>query len=89
MYYCHPVTTQLQLTNVYHIKNSRADIAEREFVLRYPGRRHADGNLFQRLEYYRLRTGRVRSTAFVNAGRAQAVVWILTSKNPKIVAVER
>jgi hypothetical protein len=68
--------------------NTTADIAERQFVLHYSGRRHANGNLFQRLECHRRRTGRVTSTAFVNSGGARTV-RILTSEDPKISAVRR
>jgi len=68
--------------------NSTAAIAGRKFVLHYSGRRHANGNLFQRLECHRHRRRRVTSAAFVNVGRARAV-RILTSKDPKISGVGR
>jgi hypothetical protein len=53
--------------------NSRAGTAARECALRYPGRRHPDANVFRRLEQRLRETGRVTSTAHVNADRPRTV----------------
>jgi hypothetical protein len=68
--------------------NSRAGTAAREYALRYPGRRHPDGNVFRRLEQHFRETGSVTPTALVNAGRPRTV-RTPANKDAIISAVKR
>jgi hypothetical protein len=68
--------------------NSRAGTAAREYVLRYPGRRHPDANVFRRLEQRLRETGSVTPTATVNAGRPRTVPTP-ANEDAIIAAVER
>jgi hypothetical protein len=68
--------------------NSFAGTAAREYVLHYPGRRHPDANVFQRLEQRLRKTGSVTPTALVNAGHPW-IVWTPANEDAIITAVER